>query len=622
MLGLPNSYSQGSAQRENVRASAFYFFAQDSWKIKPNVTLNYGLRYELDTPLADALHHVQTYRPGQVTTTYPCQLSPDNATLLGATSTDCGQNSDNRAYFPLGLVFPGDTGVPAGLTQTYKKGFAPRIGMAWSPSGDSGWKSKLFGKAGDTSIRAGYGIFYNPIEQLVLEQFGAEPPFGGSNYITDPMFNTPFLDTAGNVYPNPFNGILSPKPGTPIDWSSFRSILLYGDLQPNLRTQYSEQYNLNIQRGLGRDTVLQIGYVGSQAHRLLVSHDINYGNPQTCIDLNSTLGDGTCTQFGADSAYFIPPGTKIPPGGFHLPYNPGSGGTFIPGGTTVGANGITLVGLRAYSSPNCQPLTGSYCPSDGVPVFSNIFAEDTIGSSNYNSLQVLLQKRFSRGLQFQLAYTWSKSFDLGSTFEGEVDPIDPRRSYALSEFDARHRFVYSYDWELPIRKFEGFGGKLLNGWTTSGIVTFQTGFPIRITSSDDNELYTSTFFESAGEPIQLQNFNSWDPRQHDGFAFNPAIFTNDPNAVNPQTGQILFGTVGNAQRTVCCGPGIANWDMTLTKDTKFGERWNTEFRAEFFNILNHTQFYNPDGNISDPTFGFVRGARDPRLIQFALKLSF
>ena len=572
-------------------------------------------------PSPTALHHVQTYRPGQVTSVYPCQLSADNAAALGATSTDCGQNSDNRAYFPLGLVFPGDKNVPAGLTQTYYKAFAPRIGIAWSPAGDSGWLRSLFGKDGDTSIRAGYGIFYNPIEQLVLEQFGAEPPFGGSNYITDPLFNTPFLDTAGNVYPNPFNGILSPTPGTPIDWSSFRSILLYGDLQPNLRTQYSEQYNLNIQRGIGRDTVLQIGYVGSQAHRLLVSHDINYGNPQSCIDLNSTLGAGTCTQFGADSSYFIPPGTVIPAGGFHLPYNPG-GKNFLPAGTVVGANGITLVGLRPYSSPNCQPLTGQYCPADGVPVFSNIFAEDTIGNSNYNSFQALVQRRFSHGLQFQLAYTWSKSFDQGSTFEGEIDPIDPRKSYALSLFDARHRFVYSYDWELPIRKFNGGAGKIMNGWATSGIVTIQTGFPIRITSSDDNELYTSTFFESAGEPVQLRNFSSWDPRSHGGFAFDTSIFSNDPNAINPVTGQPLFGTVGNAQRTVCCGPGIVNWDMTITKDTKFGERWNTQFRAEFFNILNHTEFYNPDGNISDPTFGFVRGARDPRLIQFAVKVSF
>jgi hypothetical protein len=578
LLGTPTSYSQGSAQRENVRNTALYLFAQDSWKIRPNVTLNYGLRWELDTPLADQLHHVQTFRPGQITSIYPC--------------TDCGANNQ---YFPTGLVFPGDKGIPAGLTQTYYKAFAPRIGIAWSPGHD-----------GKTSIRAGYGVFYNPIEQLVLEQFGAEPPFGGSNYITSPMFNTPFVDQTGANYPNPCNGFLTPKPGTAIDWASFRPILLYGDLQPHLRTQYSEQYNLTIQREIGKSMVFQIGYVGSQAHRLLVSHDLNYGNPQTCLDLNTVLGDGTCTQYGADSAYSVPAGA-IPAGmTFHLP-----NGQTVPGGPSSPA--LTLVGLRRYSSPNCNYFTGVGCPSDGIPVFSNIFAEATIGNSNYNSLQASLDKRFSKGLQFQLAYTWSKSFDLGSSFEGELNPIDPRLSYSLSAFDARHRFVASYDWELPIRKMDGFAGKILNGWSTSGIVTIQSGFPIRITSADDNELFTSYFFESAGEPDQVAKFTTLRPQDTaNNLYFDPSIFSNAST----------FGRVGNAKRTICCGPGVENWDMILHKNTKIGERFNTEFRAEFFNILNHTQFYNPDGNISDSTFGQVRTARDPRLIQFAVKLSF
>src|SRR5581483_936746 len=336
LLGLPYSYSQGSAQRENVRSSAFYLFAQDSWKMRPNVTLNYGLRWELDTPLADSLHHVQTFRPGQATTTYPCQLTPADVTALGATSQDCGQDSPNNAYFPLGLVVPGDKNVPAGLTSTYYHAFAPRIGIAWSPNSSGGWLHKLFGNNGDSSIRAGYGIFYNPIEQLVLEQFGAEPPFGGSNYIYDPGFNTPFVDQSGTQWPNPFNGILSPAPGTPIDWSTFRPILLYGDLQPHLKTQYSEQYNLTIQREIGKNTVLQLGYVGSQGHHLLDSHDVNYGNPQTCLDLNAYASvTGGCAQGYADSSFFIPPGTVLTQG-LHLPYNP-DGSLYLPPGYVVGA---------------------------------------------------------------------------------------------------------------------------------------------------------------------------------------------------------------------------------------------------------------------------------------------
>jgi hypothetical protein len=282
-----------------------------------------------------------------------------------------------------------------------------------------------------------------------------------------------------------------------------------------------------------------------------------------------------------------------------------------------------MVGLRKYSSPNCDAFTGAGCPSDGVPVFANIFAEDTIGNSNYNSFQAMVQRHFSKGLQFQAAYTWSKSFDQGSSFEAQLNPIDPRLSYGLSLFDARNRFVFSYDWELPVPQYSGFKGVMLNGWATSGIVTLQSGFPIRITSSDDLELLSSVFFESSGEPNQLAAFKTLSPQANGNYYFDPTIFTNDPNSINYTTGQPLLGTTGSAKRTLCCGPGIANWDMTVQKNTKIGERVNTQFRVEFFNILNHTQFFNPDGNISDGVdFGRIRSARDPRLIQFALKVAF
>ena len=276
LLGLPDSFSQGSAQVENVRSTIFALFAQDSWKIRKNLTLNYGLRWELFTPLTDVSKHVQSFRPGQVSTIYPCQFTDPVMIQIfqnaGVANPDC----NNTGVVPTGLVVPGDAGVPAGLTSTYYKTFAPRLGIAWSP-----------GDSGKTSIRAGWGLFYNPMEQLVLEQFSAEPPFGGSNIINAPLFNTPYLQQDGTQKPNPFNGILDPPRGQPVDWALYRPLLLYGQFQPHLRTQYSTQYNLNIQRELTKDLVLQVGYVGSQGHRLLASHDINFGNAQSCIDLNN-----------------------------------------------------------------------------------------------------------------------------------------------------------------------------------------------------------------------------------------------------------------------------------------------------------------------------------------------
>ena len=609
-LGLANSYFQGSAQHELVRSTSLYLFAQDSWKIKPNLTLNYGVRWEMNTPLTDIGKKVQTFRPGETSSIYPCTLPTTSPLYVAGSVTNC----DQAGVTPVGLVFPGDKNVPNALTNTYYRGFAPRLGLAWSPDWKDGFLGKLAGGPGKTSVSMGYGIFYNPIEQLVLEQFSAEPPFGGSNFISSPLLQTPYVDQSGDVFPNPFNGILNPPRGTAVDWSQFRPMTFFGEFPPNLRMQYSDQYNLTIKRQLPGDILFQIGYVGSQGHRLLASYEVNVGNPTTCNQLNTILGAGTCGPFGEDSAYTIPAGTVIPAGGFQLPYNAGSGGLTVPAGPL--ANPITLVGIRQYSSPLCQPLTGVGCPSDGTPVFSGIFSENTVAKSNYNSLQVLFQKNFSKGLQFQASYTLSKTMDNASSFESALNPLNFDATYGLSAYDARNRFVFNYVWDLPIPKFDGFKGKLLDGWEVSGIASFQSGFPVRITSQDDVEELDSTFlFETPGEPNLTAPFHTQNIRQNNGFVFNPDLFTN--STVAP-------GTIGNAPRSICCGPGINNWDMSFNKQTRIGERWLMEFRGDVFNIWNHAQFYSVDGDVSNTgsTFGQVQHVHDPRLVQFSLKFKF
>ena len=646
MLGLPGSYGQGSAQVENVRNTGLYLFAQDSWKIKPNLTLNYGLRWELNTPLADISKHVQTFRPGQTSKIYPCKNTIDSGGI-----TDCSSMT------PVGLVVPGDPGVPGGMTQTYRKAFAPRIGISWSP-----------GTSGKTSIKAGWGLFYNPIEQLVLEQFSAEPPFGGSTFPFNTLFNEPFLDQGGGtIYPNPFglpslsgfNGILNPQRGQPVDWGMFRPITLFGQFQPKMRSQYSAQYNLTIERELTRDMKLQVAYVGSQGHRLLATHDVNFGNPQTCLGLqaleNSFTGPPdqdpalTCGPYFADTGFFVPPQWQdstgktvdviIPAGGLQLPYTgPNGGPKLIPAGTDVNTltqgAGITMIGLRRYSSPQCIPLTGVGCPvGDFIPVFSSIFAQDTIANSAYNSLQASLDKRFAHGLQFTAAYTFSKSFDQASSFEGILNPIDPRISRSLSAFDARHRIVVSYYWELPIQHYSGAKGKLLNGWAVSGITTFQTGFPVQIQSLADNELMYSFDFLLPGLPAQLAPFHTQRAQSHGNYFFDPNSFTENatdpsqpPCSPTPTFGcydPALLGTLGTAKRTICCGPHVSQTDFAILKTIQLTEVKHIDFRAEFFNIFNHTQFFNPDGNTSDGSqFGQVTQARDPRQLQFALKFFF
>jgi hypothetical protein len=657
-LGTPNTFTQGAAQGENDRNTSLYLFAQDSYKLKSNLTLNYGLRWELNTPFYDNGNRLQTFRPGQATTQYPCWLSQENAANLGLNAGDCGQNSGtNNAIFPLGLVFPGDKGVPRGLTSTDWKSFAPRIGIAYSPSATEGWMGKLFGGPGKSSIRAGYGIFYNPIEQLVLEQFSAEPPFGGSSFLSSPLFSTPYLSQAGSVSPNPFGGVINQTPQTPcavdtpggpngcVDWSSFRPLLLFGEFAPHLKTQYAEQYNLTVERQLSKDMLLRVSYVGTQAHHLLSSHDLNTGNIQTCLAIadiananpnNVLTGPGgtptSCTAFGADSEYFIAPGTVIPsvsqptqpfktaPSnciGLPLPYNAGTGGNCLTAGTAVGPNGIVLVGTRPFSSPNCQPFSGAAmtgCPVDGVPVFSNIFAEDTIGNSNYNGLQVSLERSYSHGLLFQASYTFSKAIDQGASFENELNPLNFNATRGVSLLDAKHRFVFSPVWELPVPKFEGFKGKVVDGWGVSAIITYQSGFPIRVFDPNDTELQSSEFFEGANTPQATGKVQFLDPK-------NPGTFNqyfSTLNITDPAP-----GTFGNVPHSLCCGPAISNTDLVISKKTAINERWNTEFRAEFYNAWNHTQLNNPDGDFADSTFGQIQKTReDSRVLQFGLKFLF
>jgi hypothetical protein len=622
LLGLPVSYSQGSGNQELVRSTSVYLFAQDSWKLKPNVTLNYGLRWEVNTPLTDIGQKVQRFNPGQNSTIYPCQLSAAS-NLFGP-----GNTCDNQGVTPTGLVVPGDKGVPGGLFNTYYKAFAPRLGLNWSPGWKDGGLAKITGGPNKTTVSMGWGLFYNPIEQLVLEQFVAEPPFGISNGVSNPIFNAPFVTQDGSTKPNVSNGFLNPPRGQAVDWSLYRPILLFGQFPTKLRTQYSAQYNLTIKRELPSDILLQVGYVGSQGHRLLAIHDQNAANPQSCLDMaaisnfyaapapggppNPNENDAfsaaySCGPFFEDSAFNLP-ANSIPAGfTLHLPY--GS----VP---SVGAGNpaIQLVGLRPFSSPNCQPTTGVGCPADGNEIFNSIFAEDTVAHSNYNSLQALLEKRFSHGLQFQASYTYSKSLDNASSFEELLQPTNFNATYGPSLFDSRHRFVFNYVWQLPGSKLQGFAKQLLGGWQLSGIYTYQSGFPILMNNCNDSELEGSTLgFECPGKANLVAPFTTHNPRT-DGFVFDPNLFDNN----------VTLGTFGNVPRTLCCNPPINNWDMGLFKDTALGEKLRFQFRTEIFNVFNHAQFYGVDGNSGNQgsTFGQPQKVRDPRLLQFALKIIF
>ena len=187
----------------------------------------------------------------------------------------------------------------------------------------------------------------------------------------------------------------------------------------------------------------------------------------------------------------------------------------------------------------------------------------------------------------------------------------------MSLLDAKHRFVFSPVWTLPIPKYEGFKGKVADGWGVSAIITYQSGFPIRVFDPNDAELQSSEFFEGANTPTATAPVQFLNPKTNGGLWFNPNNFT-DATVTNAN-----YGVFGNTPHSLCCGPPISNTDLVISKKTAINERWDTEFRAEFYNAWNHTQFNNPDGDFADSTFGQIQKTReDPRVLQFGLKFFF
>ena len=488
------------------------------------------------------------------------------------------------------------------MTSTYYKSFAPRIGIAYSP-----------GRDGKTSIRAGWGLFYNPIEELVLAQFGAEPPFGGSSSLSDVFFNTPFVNQGEFTAPNPFGGIITPTKGQPTDLSLFRPILLYGEFEPHLRSQYTTQYNLTFQRDLSNSTMLQIGYVGSQGHRLLATHDINPSNPQTCLDIisiaNAQSGEreflptspATCGPTSEDAQWIV-----TVPTGFHVPH------AQRHRRHTELTKRLNLVGLRPYSSPNCNSTLPALRPapvaqSTAFPSSPTSSPKTPSPTPTTTRCEMMLQKRFSHGLQFQAAYTYSKSIDDGSTFEETLDPFNYRASRGLSLFNSKQRFVVSYDWELPVRKYSGFAGRLLDDWEVSGITQFQSGFPIRLNTEDDNELINSLFFLGTEAPSLVAPFQKLDPRKvlyltwanHGRVLVQSQRFCTGNQSGAPFRRSAASTTARSALSAAVPDSSIGT--SQCTRRSRLSETKYFQFRAEIFNVFNHTNYSNPDGGFSDGT---------------------
>ncbi len=284
LLGVASSYSQGDSQSFYLRNKYVGLYGQDSWQLRPNLTVNYGLRWDLLPPWREKYNQLQTLVPGEQSVVYP-----------GA---------------PAGLVFPGDPGIPDTLAPTKYTNFAPRVGIAYSPD------SK-------TSIRAGYGMFYTAFEGLSAGIMSANPPYGYDySSFSPPLFSTPFITAAsgqniGQRFPEPIPalGASAGNPNNSVNWSQYLPITGVPSFFHQNVTPYSESYTFSVEREIARNTVLSASYVGTEAHHLLVLISANPGNPALCLSLSQPSdvmpGTPTCGPFGESGTYVTRSGQVI-----------------------------------------------------------------------------------------------------------------------------------------------------------------------------------------------------------------------------------------------------------------------------------------------------------------------
>jgi hypothetical protein len=555
LIGAPTSFVQASQQLLDSRSKYYGFYAQDSWRATRNLTLNFGLRWEVSTPWYDTQNKLETVVLGEQSLAFP-----------GA---------------PLGLVVPGDPGIPRTLGPTKYTNFAPRIGFAYAPEASDGFLGKLLGGAGKTSIRAGYGIFYSSIEDATGFVEVGDAPYGNYYSVENTQLATPFVDRpsgtpAGQKFPFVFPPTnVSPKnPDTTFDWGAATPIGGSDYYYYKNKMPYVQEWELSFQRQLGTATVLSVNYVGTVGRQLLTFEESNPGNQALCLQLNNPANVApntpVCGPEGEDSVYTTASGQTV--------------------------NGTRPFGLNFNSNPYMK----------------------TAVTSSFNSLQLTLEHT-EKYLNFLIGYTFEKSLDNGSDSFDATNPIDPGQTRALSSFDVPHNLVASYTVQLPFDHFIGGGDiakRFTAGWELSGVSTFAKGEPVQLSENDDNSLL-GAFNANVDVPSYANNgtslYQNKNPRKGLPY-FTPGFFQPEP-----------LGQVGNAMRRYFSGPGLDNYDMALLKSTAITESTKLQFRAEAFNVFNHTQFKNPNGlvnNTGQGGFGYVTSAQDPRIMQVALKFLF
>jgi hypothetical protein len=622
---LPN----GSTNPHHWRVNEFWWFAQDDIKVSRRLTLNLGVRWEYNgwpTDMGGVFTNFAASEAGLVNTG-SLFLSNPTGTLAGYIV----QSNYNKALYGDLTGQYGTTGIRVNNNKTLLHGaplnnFSPRIGLAWQPFGE-----KLV-------MRAGYGMFFDRVYGNLLGDniLGNMPPYA-TGIGTDPSetLQNPFVAQAflgfipRTLAVTPGNATNGTTLITDINGGNASGLLVSGD-NPAMRTPKVQQYNLDVQYEFARGWVADIGYVGTHGiHLYDWNRDPNLaylvaGAPNAPTDTTNMNMERPASSFPMNNSANTNPATQVL--------------------TNTMGNFLGRVGYLGVNPGSLQQV-------------------ETDGRHLYNSLQAQIRHHFSRGLMLQASYTWSSlKTDINASRAGagiatpgnvlsgssaSNDPLNFRQQYGPAAFNRPQRFVVSYSYDLPW-KSEDWKEKAVGGWSISGVTTIQDGLPFSVVDSSGGSIYYGGGLPATGPYVRAQfadpvncnslgNCKSGTPLNTSGSMFsrvngfiNPAAFTAPPCIGGTVQGDC--GGSGGGSGFGNSGVGIMrcctqlNFDMSIIKNTKVGglrEDANLQFRAEFYNIFNHTQFDQPANDFNSNTFGLIsRTAVPPRILQFGLKYTF
>jgi Carboxypeptidase regulatory-like domain len=558
----------GTARIRDFNVKELGFFAQDDWKIRRNLTLNLGMRWEFSG--------------------IPSESNGLVGTIDQAASLSTSYTSSNLTVKKGGQWYNNDW-----------NNFAPRVGFAYDVKGD-----------GKTAIRGGVGMFYDRMIGATISAVdGATPGFGQDVFVYPNANGTDVR--AGDGIP------ATPQPPAPVLTLPNTRSTTIDVFNPNLRTPYVVQYSLNVQREIPLRMVLEVGYVGSRGIKLFMAQNLNQQKIYTSDFLKSFQ---ELQAFQANGTTPSPGNTIVKIFGTPAAAVSAISATTLSQGQ-VGA-AATTVDRTNYTKYTAAGVPDTYLRN--YPQYISVLQGTNAGRSYYNSLQVSLRKQLG-SLKVFGNYTWAKSMDNssveGNGFASPIDSFNLRLSRARSDFDRPHSFNGTFAYILPVGQGKKFGGTmprimdtLIGGWEAGSLVIWQSGGPFTISSGRNttyglvNSWANYTGSRNVGDVQRLGDGVWFYPRDTfaTGFTFPTA------------------GDFGNTGRNTFRGPRYFDTDVSLVKRFRIRENHAVTFRIEGYNIFNNVNFGNPSVSLTSPqTFGKLTSiVGSPRIFQMALRYDF